>query len=584
MYKNKNPASPLLAVEFTPVADGNFTYFYASTRENKQPLKDWLTGHGQEIVAETLVDGKTVLVTHGDKTKEEMTKALEERGDKLELVKHKKKFNAWAWRGNMSNVGQVLQVMSAAMKPKGIDSATMTFGLSNLAANMTNLVFGGEEREDINGERTLKGKINKGLGSYLAGDDPLPEDDDRLGLRKEAKEAPSAGDKAYGFMKQNSVKIGEIGLRYFGAFNMLAPVFKGKQEWQKVFTALGEGKMGAAWKSFRNPDKANFWVGVLYLFGKTLALTSKIPDPYDPTPKTALDEFREKYAFKLSSIIEGVGAATIASSRLKPGTKVNPGKVLDKIGFNFGNKQWDRDYLGGIGGLLFMGGFAIRLAAPFGTRKLDMDEIYAHATDTLAKTPPEKLPQLLADTAATMKEHLKDQPIEYGEIFNKMMTDMYRYHHIALNNLGTEPEERNARMLNKCMTGVPGADDERTMARCLDGVAGSNIPPSGTKTPLPANAIPASVQAEHNAKILNKCLTDTPGADDERTMARCLDGITAANIPSSASQNAPESMVTKYAANNAPRRTSERVSTPTGSHSEKAAKSTDVPAVPQVGV
>lgn len=567
LYRNTNANSLITHVEFTPVADGNFAFIYARPDDNKEELKQWLTSKevGQEIIAETQVNGKSVFVTHGETTKDAFAKKLEEHGEKLQLQVHKKKFNAWAWRGNMSNVGQILQVMSAAMKPKGIDTATMTFGLSNLAANMTNLIFGGEVREDVHGERALKGKINQGLSSYLAGDDPFPEVDDRIGKRLEAKDPPSAGDKAYSFMKQNSVKIGEVGMRYFGAFNMMAPLFKSKQEWKVFGDALKGGKMGEAWKAFRNPDKANFWVGVLYLFGKSLALTSKVPDPYDPTPKTALDEFREKYAFKVSSVIEGLGAGTIAMTRLKAGSKVVPGKVFDKVGLKFGNTQWNRDYLGGIGGLLFMGGFAIRLAAPFGTRKMDMDEIYAHATDTLAKTPPDQLPQLLAETAATVTEHFKDKNLEYGKVFSMMMQDLYHYHHIALDNLGTEPNERAARTLSKCIAGIPPEQrNERSMAQCLDGVAAG--------TPQAADA--GQEEAPQTANTLAKCVQGIPPEKlSERSMLQCLDGVAAGK---------PDAVKQALAT---PRRTAGNLAAamPVSSFAEKAAKSADAPAIPNLG-
>ncbi|MDE3060295.1 MAG: hypothetical protein KGJ06_04730, partial [Pseudomonadota bacterium] len=98
-------------------------------------------------------------------------------------------------------------------------------------------------------------------------------------------------------------------------------------------------------------------------------------------------------------------------------------------------KQNYRDFLGGIGGAMFVAGFAIRFFAPYGTKELDMREAYAHATDTLAKTPPEKLPQLLADTAVTLKESLKDKEnITFGEIYTHMKSDLYRYHRIGLDS------------------------------------------------------------------------------------------------------------------------------------------------------
>ena len=104
------------------------------------------------------------------------------------------------------------------------------------------------------------------------------------------------------------------------------------------------------------------------------------------------------------------------------------------------------DFISGIGGVLFTIRYAMRHWAPFGVRDTNMPEIYAHVTDSLAKMPPDKLPQLLADTAADITDHFKDKHLKYGEVFNQLLIDLYRYHHIALDNLGTEPEERIAKV------------------------------------------------------------------------------------------------------------------------------------------
>ena len=186
--------------------------------------------------------------------------------------------------------------------------------------------------------------------------------------------------------------------------------------------------MGEAFKKMRNPDKFIFNAGGFWLAGKTLAFFAKTPDPYNPE-RTALDKFREEYLFKISTATEAIGSTTMAYDSF----------VKRKI--TFGGKV-STDYLGSVGGMLFTTAFIMRLSAPYGVKDLNMEEVYAHATDTLAKTPPEKLPQLMADTAAYLTEHLKDKNVQFGEVYNKLMTDLYRYHHIALDNLGTEPQER----------------------------------------------------------------------------------------------------------------------------------------------
>jgi hypothetical protein len=104
-----------------------------------------------------------------------------------------------------------------------------------------------------------------------------------------------------------------------------------------------------------------------------------------------------------------------------------------------------KDWAGTIGGGLFSAGYGIRLFAKFGEKQMNMEELHAHISDSLAKVPPEELPQLMADSAASLTEHFKDKGLEFGKVYNQIMTDMYRYHHIALDNLGTQPKERIAK-------------------------------------------------------------------------------------------------------------------------------------------
>jgi hypothetical protein len=80
---------------------------------------------------------------------------------------------------------------------------------------------------------------------------------------------------------------------------------------------------------------------------------------------------------------------------------------------------------------------------------MNMEELHAHISDSLAKVPPHELPQLIAECSASLVEHFKDKQLDYGKVYTQIMTDMYRYHHIALDNLGTEPEERIAKANGK---------------------------------------------------------------------------------------------------------------------------------------
>ncbi len=462
VYKNLSANQPLASVEFTPVSDGNFTFFRLKAGQDKEAFKASLLAEpiGQKIVAETAIGGDTMFVTHGEKTKEKMLGILKEQGNDMTLTVPEKKFDAWKWRGILSMTGHPMQLASSFMLvdkfdakkhskiPAGriitvdgqkyarrpFDTAKGVFAVSNLMANVVNIAFGAQRSTDDNRLDVVKNKLNDELGESITNVGELfPADAKRADLRKEPPVPKTLGQKAHSFMQANSVTLGEVGLRYFGGVSLVFPMKW--ENWKGGMSKLFEGKPGEAFKKMRNPDKFIFNAGSFWLAGKTLAFFAKAPDPYNPD-RTALDKFREEYLFKISTATEAIGSTTMAYDSYAKRKITCGGKV-------------STDYLGSVGGSLFTTAFIMRLSAPYGVKDLNMEEVYAHATDTLAKTPPEQLPQLMANTAAYLTEHLKDKNVQFGEVYNKLMVDMYRYHHIALDNLGTEPAERVASMASK---------------------------------------------------------------------------------------------------------------------------------------
>lgn len=222
-------------------------------------------------------------------------------------------------------------------------------------------------------------------------------------------------------MKRNSVTVGEIGLRYFGAIALAFPVSR----WKAAARTMGAEGLKAGIKEGFNPDSFSGYTGAAYLAGKSIALFSKVPDPYDNTHKhSTIDTIREKYLFKLSSATEAVAAGLLAYNGLTQKKILSKGKLV-------------RDWPGGIGGMLFMSGLVIRMFAPFGTKELNMRELNAHITDSIAQVPIDKIPQATADTAAFLTEHFKDkkfrnQNVEFGKTYTELAADLYRYHNIAL--------------------------------------------------------------------------------------------------------------------------------------------------------
>ena len=330
-----------------------------------------------------------------------------------------------------------MQLLSAQYAKGGIDAAVMGFAVTNLAANMTNVVFGAEKLKDEHRTRYIKESFNEQIAAYLPDGMNAPEiaKDHRQVDPYEEAGPNTLGDRFNHFMKKNSVTIGEVGLRYLGSISLAFPVTK----WGAAYRDYQAGKsFSEVIDKAKNPKQFIFYSGIAYLIGKTVALFSAVPDPYHPKEPDLIDNFRENACFKLSSAIEAGAALALAYEGLKTSPDGKP-----KIDFKkhapylpeamTSEAFTKRDWFGGIGGLLFTSGLLIRYTAPYGTRAADLDDINAHITEGLSRVAPEKLPQLVADTAAYLKTHFKDTSnLEYGKIYNQLVHDLYRYHRIAL--------------------------------------------------------------------------------------------------------------------------------------------------------
>jgi hypothetical protein len=436
IYTNIQKDAPIASVEFQPVAQGNFAFFGLKDDTQKEAIKNWLTASGQTLLGEAFINGKPVLITRGEKTQDELRNSLKETGNTFKLPEPEKKFQPWKVRGNLSIVGQILQLSSSYFKKGKIDGATATFAISNLTANATNIIFGASKEKDEHHLRYLKDKINEKLAAYLPEETALASPEQKMAEALKEPEAPkSFGQKIYGFMQRHSVTVGEIGLRYFGATAMVFPMANvGKAITRKGLTPEEE-KLSAGQLAFNKKDTATASVGIAYLIGKTIALFSKVPDPYNPKPPSKLDLFREKIVFRLATIIEASAAGILAWDRL---TSKDDDK---KINFSKLNKNLTgsyKDYLGGIGGIIFAVAQAIRFFAPFGVKEVNMDELHAHITNGLAKVAkenPDKLQQAMAETSAFLTEHFKDKAPAYGKTYRTLTENLHRDYSIALENV-----------------------------------------------------------------------------------------------------------------------------------------------------
>lgn len=459
LYHNRHPESPIGTLESVSV-DGKkshamLTFCYVNQPDRLEEAKA-LLAHAlphQKLAGVTQAGGRPVLILSGREPVEAVIEQL--HGPTLDFVKARasKSFDAWKWRGLLSNGGQGLQLLSAAFKKeKGFDHSVLGFAVFNIAANVINMIFGGENKPDPHRLRLLKNEFNQQLAPFVKDNAALPDPEATLTKGRKQKKSVALGEAIYGFLDRNSVVFGEIGLRYVGAFNLAFPIMQWAGKGREAFR-LTEGGFGskmkagviAAGKNFHNGhDKLIFYSGIAYLVGKTIALCSKVPDPYDPKPHSTLDYIRENVLFKMSTAIETGAAATLALNGLKPGkqTPANPeGVRLYTRNRNywvpeiFKHHQFvTRDWFGALGGGLFTGGLLIRFAAPFGKREVNLKELYAHVAQGLAQVPAEQLPQLVADSATAIKAQFPDRALEFGAIYAGLVQELQRYQHITILN------------------------------------------------------------------------------------------------------------------------------------------------------
>lgn len=416
-YRSTSGRGVLLSAEFAHVGEQKLAFFQCYDWPGLESIRPTLTAAplSQEVVAITSVSGRPMLVTRGNANPEIIMNALKARGETLEPVLEKKGFDAWKVRSILGFGGQTLQLASSFLRPtRQIDTSTLVFSTSNLAANSVNLVYdAGAQKDDKHQLRYLKQRLNRELAAHLSpGETTLSIEDQRAKLR-EPDEMVRPIDAAEGFLKRHSVAVGELGLRYLGAFGIAFPA----RYWK------------AGWKAKKLPqmDSSVYrrYTGVSSMIGKSVAFTSQIPDPYNPKPASMFDDFRERFAFLTGGVIEMTSFTALAYDSFfhskGPGNS-HRGLLL--------NGKLHRDWLGGIGATMFVLGYIVRSFAPLGDRNVDMKELYAHASDTLAATPPDKIPQLLANTSASLAEHFeRSTNIGFATIYSSLLNDLHRYHH-----------------------------------------------------------------------------------------------------------------------------------------------------------
>lgn len=417
-YENRRQGAAIAGAELPPETEGNAFFFHLNPQADKEAVKAWLAGEaGQEIVSDTQMGDHALIVTRSTKTRDEFLGAAKNHGEDFQIPVVKKKFNPWAWRGYTSILGQSLQLTSSFMTKSGTTADRVAIGgfaVSNLIANITNITVGSQKKSDPHQLRMLKEEFNKKLAAYLPQGETLPGVEEKHAeLRHEPKK--TGKEKAKDVVRQYSVSGGEIGLRIFGATSLAFPVTKLIARGKSLITGSAQGRND----SLKNPNPVTYKAGLITLLGKFTSLCSKEPDPYNPKPPTFLDKIREKITFRASSIIEAIGAYMMMMDRFKNQKIEINGRPI-------------RDYPGGIGNAVFIGGYAVRLFAPYGSLEVNMKELTAHLSDSLAKVPREKLPELVAQTAIDLKHHFKEKAPDLSKLYLDLAADLKNHHNIEL--------------------------------------------------------------------------------------------------------------------------------------------------------
>lgn len=416
VYKVKNTDSPLSTVEFSPVPEGNIAFFSARDAHSAHAVYALAANLGQTIMGETELEGRTILITRGPRSQTEILTSLAQSGHETQLQHKAKSLDTWKVIAMLAVPGQLLQLTSSLIrKNKRVDWGLFFFATSNLVGHAITWMYGAQKSEDPHRLAFVKNEVNNHLSEYLPAGDSLPSiSDNRKSLHGD-KPPPTAGQRMDRFFQKNSIYVGEIGCRYAGALALAFPANRVRR------SCLKAKSLPEAYQIARNESNLAHFAGLTSVAGKTLSLTSLPADLYSPTPPTALDHFRQKVTFRAGGWMEAGAFGTLTYDAL-----TNPNRRI-----MVGGREY-RDYVGAVGSALFTARYIARHWAKFGERKVDMDEVYAHTTDCLAKMPRAELPNLVADTASYLTNHFKDNQLEFGKVYTRLETELYKYHHISL--------------------------------------------------------------------------------------------------------------------------------------------------------
>lgn len=417
--------SPVTSLEIVPEQEG-FVRLFLHLPHGKQPsdARAWLKSLPFSYSVETSSsdENQTFIVLKSPNKASEVEAGLEKARCIEEAPAKSSSFNPWVVRSLLGLGGQGLQLASAFMRPSGkVDSSTFIFAASNLTANLINLRYGGQEKDDPHQRAYLQERYHH----WLNPDAPMPE----VALPKH--DTLRSADT---FLRRNSVNVGELGLRYLGAAGLaFPPHVGGNNNWDIT-------------KGFpkTNPAPLRAFAGIGSIIGKTIALQSTVPDPYNPQPRSSWDIIREKYTFVTGGLIEAVAYGALAFDSWK---NTHAQGKFSQNGIVW-KGQHSRDWLGAIGSAMFTTGYIVRSWAPYGTRHVDMEPLIQTISADLAQLPAAQQPVQTARIAQDMARHFNRPDLSAAQIYSDLLKATHSF---------TAPNQvtPHSRILTKELTHTP---------------------------------------------------------------------------------------------------------------------------------
>ena len=165
------------------------------------------------INASTQQGDERILIAKTSNAPEAVLASLAATGENFAKEIPKKQFQGWKWRGILSLTGQGLDIASVVIASKkntrsaGDNAAYLLFAIFNIAASLTNIVFGAKKIPDTQRMHFLKNQINETVAPYVVPGTALPAPDAKVGDKYEEPKTPSGWDKAKQFIQSHSVYI-----------------------------------------------------------------------------------------------------------------------------------------------------------------------------------------------------------------------------------------------------------------------------------------------------------------------------------------------------------------------------------------